>query len=527
MKLRSALSLTLVTATALLGACRDDGLVAPGVVTEPAPKVLGLVEITLTGIGTPGMKATVTPLRGGSASAAGGPSYALSAVPGGGIQVGSRTASTLDSRGQRYLQAVFAVRNASTDGTANTTARSNVTFIPVSTASTIAGTPFSRFLKQDGSAADPAIATQLVPTGAVASDGAGGVAPQYADVMQAFSEAELAAVTTPDGVTNKFAYGYVVRRVDSDGSLNATTRELPANPAPGQFDGAVTFAYRFPIQATSGDNPFTISIVALAVDDSETRVTQSLEEQTAAGRAAFEARVASLNAAGITLLPGGTSNSTLPKRMLCSVRTAGDAGAPTRTLTGLTVVINEIMANPAKVDDTLGEYFEVYNPCSEPVNLRNWRILSAGTTAEANTGHVIASDVIVPAGGYSVLTNNDASGTNGGFTANYKYAGINLNNSTTDWLAIRTPAGASIDSVSWAAAAGETASSPPNGASRALIDPLRDNLFMSGASSSWVASSTSTPYGAGDFGTPGSANGVTGVTGPPSTINVGPDFVTT
>ncbi|MBD0318794.1 MAG: DNA/RNA non-specific endonuclease, partial [Gemmatimonadetes bacterium] len=509
MKARSALSLTLLAASALLGACRDDGITGPGVDTDPAPKVLGLVEITVTGIGTPGMRASVTPISGGSAGR-GGAAYTLSAVPGNAIQIGARTASTLDAGGQRYLQAVFAVRNAMSDGTANGTPRQNVTFIPVSTASTIAGTPVYRFNKQDGSPADPAIAAQLRPTGAVMAGAGGAVDAQYADVLQALTEAELEEVASPPAVTNKFPYGFVTRRVDANGDVNGTTRELPANPAADQFDGRVTFAYRFPIQAQAADNPFTISVIALAVDDSETRVTQSLEEQSAAARAAFEARAAALSATSVTVLSRGLYTGGLPQRRLCSVRVAGNAGPSATPLTRYAdIVINEIMTNPAgsgtttPIQDSDGEYVELLSRCSDDVNLNGY-IVQDGTSNNTSTAcpaptctgsailgaaDTIDTDVIIPAGALALLARSANESLNGGIRPDFVYTtsvtgGLTFTNTQcnggtsciTDLFRIRTPDAVSVDSVAYRS----LTISNVNGTSRELIDPTQDNSNVDG-----------------------------------------------
>lgn len=164
------------------------------------------------------------------------------------------------------------------------------------------------------------------------------------------------------------------------------------------------------------------------------------------------------------------------------------------------LVINEIMPNPAGVDDTLGEWFEVYNAGTTPIDLQNYRIASNNDAV-----HVINASVVVPAGGYAVFARNGNSAVNGGVTASYSYAHqqFNLNNSATDWLALRDPAGASLDSVSWGTV------SPPTGASRGLTDPALDNLVMSGAN--WATQTT--VYGLGDKGTPGAVND--GATSPP------------
>jgi DNA/RNA endonuclease G (NUC1) len=164
------------------------------------------------------------------------------------------------------------------------------------------------------------------------------------------------------------------------------------------------------------------------------------------------------------------------------------------------LVINEIMPNPSGVDDTLGEWFEVYNGGTTPIDLQNYVIASNNDAV-----HVINASVVVPAGGYVVIARNGDPTKNGGVTATYSYAHqqFNLNNSATDWLALRDPSGASLDSVSWGTA------SPPTGASRGLTDPALDNLVMSGAN--WATQTT--VYGLGDRGTPGAAND--GATSPP------------
>jgi endonuclease G len=169
---------------------------------------------------------------------------------------------------------------------------------------------------------------------------------------------------------------------------------------------------------------------------------------------------------------------------------------------GPTLVINEIMPNPAGVADELGEWFEIYNAGTAAVDLQNYVIASNNDAA-----HVIGSSLVVPAGGYVVLARNANTATNGGVTSNYAYpAAFTLANGTTDWLALRDPSGASVDSVHWGT------SSPPNGASRGVIDPMLDNTLMSGAGANW--STQTSVYGLGDKGTPGVLNNG-GVAPPP------------
>ncbi len=386
-RLRSLISLAAVGV--VLSACSDDPTETTGPGTAPLapPRTLGLVEITLTGVGTPQMSASVTPVG------AGGPSYVLTPVPGGtpegSIQIRRTSATTVDvgtrgAGGMRYLQAVFEVRNADGAGTAYGTPRQNLTFIPVGTAAAIPGTPVGRFLKQDGTPADSTLAKELRPTGAVALGGGGELVSQYPDVMQALTEAEASSLTAPAAVTEKFPYGFVVRHATDN-----TSRTLPANPAAGQYDGRLTFAYKIPLQASAADDPFTISVIALAVDDSETRVTQSPEEQTVAGRSAFEARAASLSAAQVTVLRGGRYGGAIASRAICSVRTGGTSGAPTSFM-------QDVAAAPAVGSPLYLSGAEAAAFCAEggsgsaeytlmPVNLSTSSSLSLSVTGTGTT----------------------------------------------------------------------------------------------------------------------------------------------
>lgn len=175
--------------------------------------------------------------------------------------------------------------------------------------------------------------------------------------------------------------------------------------------------------------------------------------------------------------------------------------------TGL--MITEVMPDPTKVADTAGEWFEVYNGGTASVNLLGYKIVSAaGLTASES--HTIASSVVVAPGEYVVFGNNANTATNGGVPVAYSYgSSITLNNgsstSANEWLALRTPANVTLDSVAYAtrvlpAAPGPY--TPPAGASRAVIDLTADNTIISG--SNW-ATSVST-YGLGDKGTPGQPN---------------------
>ena len=306
--------------------------------------MLGLVEVTLSGIGTGAMQASARPVApfaaggvpGGVSpgTTASGLHLALNTVPGGDgsiqlapVSTGSFTTGTRGSDGERYLYATFEVRNAQSDGTVYSDARQNLTFLAVSTASTITGTPISQMKLFDGSDAAATIAAAFQPTGAVEQDRTGSVETRFPDVLQVLTETEATAVSAPVG-TKVFPYGFVVSNPN-----DPTSRTLPGGPAAGQFDGVVTFAFKVPLQATSAQDPFTVSAMFLAVDDDQTRLTQSVEEQAGSAESALETRATSLGASALTLLPRGDAFlGSDAQRVVCSVRTAGAAGSATATL---------------------------------------------------------------------------------------------------------------------------------------------------------------------------------------------------
>ncbi|HEX7050118.1 MAG TPA: hypothetical protein VF188_07965, partial [Longimicrobiales bacterium] len=318
--------------------------------TEPPAPTLGLVEVTLTGIGTPNpgtyalsaaSLAELDALRAARARAGGGLSPQSLTLPdsaGGGadgtiqlepISTGSFTEGTRGSGGVRYVWASYRVRNAQADSTAYNTPRENLTFLAVAMPGTIGTTPISALERFGGGSAAASIAQEMVPTGQVHRGTDGEIVSTGPDVLQVLTEAEAGTFTPPGGVFEVFPYGFVVRNPSTPNS-----RALPASPAADQYDGVITFAFKIPLQATPAEDPFTVSVMFLPVDDSETWMTQSPEEQDAAGQAAFEARAAALGATQVTLLSGGAYGGTIPQRTLCGARAAGPLDAPTAVVGG-------------------------------------------------------------------------------------------------------------------------------------------------------------------------------------------------
>jgi hypothetical protein len=376
-----------VLLVSLTSSCQDDPLGpidGSGPEAEPGPsaRMLGLVEVTLSGLGTGDLSASVAPVSletGLPLRSPDGVLLDLNPLPtgaAGGIQLevvssGSFTEGTRSQGGQRYMYATFRVRNASADGVAYADPRTNLTLIAVGTAGTIAGTPISRIHRFDGSTADSSIATSVVPTGAVFLDESQRMRSQFPDVLQVLEEGEIGptALAAPAAVTERFPYGFVVRNPGTGNS-----RTLPASPAVSQFDGQVTFAFRVPLQphdagTTNGPqkDPFTLSFVFMAVDDTETRVTESIEEQTPAGRTAVAARAAALSATTVTVLNGSPAvDPAVPgypgQRQICDVRTAGAPGSPVSRITAPGAYSDLTILWPGEAMDACAPYFRTGSP---------------------------------------------------------------------------------------------------------------------------------------------------------------------
>ena len=160
------------------------------------------------------------------------------------------------------------------------------------------------------------------------------------------------------------------------------------------------------------------------------------------------------------------------------------------------IIITEIMQNPNAVNDTDGEWFEVFNTTGSPIDMQGWTISDAGTDS-----HTIGSSLVVPAGGYAVLGINGDLGTNGGVTVDYVYSSFTLSNSDDE--VILTCSSTIIDMVAYD---GGPNFPDPAGSSMQLSTTAM-NSTDNDLGSNW-GEGTAT-YGSGDIGTPGAMNDYT------------------
>jgi hypothetical protein len=347
---------------------------APSTAPHTAPKSgqrLGMLEVSFSGIGGEFTATT----RHSTPNPRVSPQN-LGDVPEG-IQLSLLSRSTFDvgrrgAGGTRFLSATFRVRNATASGTPYSDDLGNLTLVAINTPSTIAGSAVRGLERFDGSSADPGLALQILPTHAMTFDHAKRQPRVFDDGadLQAFSEAEVAALGTLDGITSVLPFGFSVRCVQNCASSSKT---LEANPASDQFDGQVTLAVKIPLQANAKDDPFRFSMLFEIVQDDFPRVTQSLEEQREPER--VQARAQGFS---ITALAG----SSLPGSKLCAVRTAGTAANPVAFLLNFAEVVGH---NRSSV--TPGEPISVSFD-RQPFEAERHAVLVTGSMTGRKTGVV-------------------------------------------------------------------------------------------------------------------------------------------
>lgn len=159
------------------------------------------------------------------------------------------------------------------------------------------------------------------------------------------------------------------------------------------------------------------------------------------------------------------------------------------------LVITEIMQNPFAVADNLGEWFEVYNASGKELDLVGLVISDKDTESHTVTS---ALPLLVQPGAYFVFGINNNFGTNGGVPVGYQYSGFTLGNGDDE--VILTSDGVVIDRLDYD---GGPTFPDPNGKSMSL-DAGQLNADDNDLGAAWCEALAT--YGAGDFGTPGTAN---------------------
>ena len=150
------------------------------------------------------------------------------------------------------------------------------------------------------------------------------------------------------------------------------------------------------------------------------------------------------------------------------------------------LLITEIMANPSAVTDSNGEWFEIYNPADQAFDFNGISLSDNGSNY-----HLInqTDPLLIQPGEYFVFGKNGNELENGGYTPDYIYSSFTLGN-LDDEIILSDTIG-NILSLEY------NSGFAPAGHSMELTSP--DMQLTS------YITTTEFNYGAGDYGTPGSA----------------------
>jgi hypothetical protein len=167
------------------------------------------------------------------------------------------------------------------------------------------------------------------------------------------------------------------------------------------------------------------------------------------------------------------------------------------------LVINEVLSNPGgTITDANGEWFEVYNAGSRPVEMQGLVIADSAASGR-RPYHLIGSSLVVPSGGYVVLGENGNTTSNGGVPVDYVYGSALTLANSLDAVKVARVYGTdtlTIDRTQYSSAS----VSAQNGISRELKNPALDNSNMDG--SNWADAIVTAVYGPGGRGTPKAQN---------------------
>jgi hypothetical protein len=197
----------------------------------------------------------------------------------------------------------------------------------------------------------------------------------------------------------------------------------------------------------------------------------------------------------VTLDPrGGWTFASAPASV--QLPPAQDAGAPEvgGFQTG-EVIVSEYHKDPFAVSDAAGEWLEFFNTTNTPIDVEGWVLSDHGSdsTVLDNGGF----GMVVQGRGYLVVGKNLDPNFNGGVVGLYEYQGFTLANGA-DEIVLARPNGLVVDEVVY----GDGPDWPDAPGVSAQLGVLGPDINDDPA---WWCDS-STPFGDGDLGTPGTQN---------------------
>ncbi|NOX47964.1 MAG: PKD domain-containing protein [Chlorobi bacterium] len=318
----------------------------------------------------------------------------------------------------------------------------------------------------------------------------GGLIPAVASIVclpnsrtdgEYITSRDLADFTTPANPAAQLAVTMVNGGTNPDENTNfsVTVQAQDAGGLPAVVSGNVNFTF-----TTNGGDLGTVAFVG------GTTITGTILDGD------FEVTVT-----GVQMAPFGTNVTiTATDDATFGGLTAGTS-APFDVLEILPfvtpdIMITEVMQNPSAVNDTDGEWFELFNTTANPIDLNGWIIRDNGTNLDT-----IKSSVIVPAQGFVTLGKNADPLLNGDYTCDYQYSsGFFLGNSS-DAIILLRPDSTFVNMVEWD---NGVEFPDPNGASMVFTGTVSDD---NNVGAMWTTATLREPsyVGAtGDLGSPGS-----------------------
>ncbi|MBN1340377.1 MAG: lamin tail domain-containing protein [Bacteroidales bacterium] len=108
------------------------------------------------------------------------------------------------------------------------------------------------------------------------------------------------------------------------------------------------------------------------------------------------------------------------------------------------LIIAEIMQNPNNVFDSDGEWFEIFNPTGQGIDLNGWYIKDNDYDI-----HQINTTLVVPAGGFATLGNNADTAVNGNYQCDYQYINFYLSNGADEIILLKPDGYTEVDRVEY------------------------------------------------------------------------------
>jgi Regulator of chromosome condensation (RCC1) repeat len=312
----------------------------------PSPSVVGdAVQIVLSGVDNAQPTVTATSLKSSPSQSSGLQSglnsQAVTNAKNVTIGTNASVRSSTDiitpgqarSTGFRYLHVTLPV---SVTGSSVT----NLTLLGLNATGNLAGSAVKSIDKYPGSSTAytatelSALAASLTPTSPVTLDPIKflpALVSGEEDALQIYNESEITPLTVSGG--SALPYGFVAHA--------GSSRVIPV----GTETGTVTLALRLPLQATAKEDPFSITLTFLPVQDSATFVTESLQAQLPLNQAKFEKARARV-AGSLRVMPGTAQTNALA---VCKVRSAGSTSSPSGYL------INRVPTSVANATQLIGK----------------------------------------------------------------------------------------------------------------------------------------------------------------------------